>query len=834
VKATLIDLGISAAGYVPRAALVKKLRAIAAIPKHIFVTAPGGYGKTIAVGQWLASVRGKTAKISVKDADNNLNVFYARIAISLLKLTGNKNPLSDTAISFDRLLDLANSLPEKSPRRYLVVDDMHLIENEEIMNHAPLLATRLPEYICLCIISRAEPTGQLLQTDLFEVITKDDLMFSPEETEWFVMEREQELSPGQIKHLLETTGGWAIYISAILSGNGLKNEKKDKVPMTLSQYLDTRVWGLWSREKRELLLKLAIPEEVTPEMCECLTGESNGRDILEELVNKGNAFLSRADIDTYRFHDLFREFLLERLNGFIDKNEIKHLNDIIAEWYYKHGDYYAGAKHFIYNGDHDGFNRCIAETIRYNENQVGTSSEVRMNFFKQYLEGLSEEFICENLFLVNRAASAAFQSGDTEKYFRYADILHKKQLLIAVKHPELAISNAFFLIIDFRVSFRKYLKRLSRLKPITSLLLSPKSEVRVSSITQNLPFYHRSMRDFSEFYELNEKDANLVKSIFSRVLGDSCEAMIQTVYAGIYYEQGRLLEAAHHANISYSEFKSGIHPEVIFCSHMILSSVLDAMGAHGEADRVKHEIEEYIEQKALFFHPNYMALKTAHAIRKGDKETAKEWLAVYSYSKSSGNLPLYQICRHFTTLRSYIFLEDYKSAITFAKRLQSLVSDYKRPLDQIENGILVSISLWRYNEKEQAVKQLKQVISIAEPFGFTQLFVNEGKELLPLLWMLGSKEETAGKTASFVNRLTQNICKKYNLDPEKNSPPKLTAQQKVMLTCLSKGMTYNEIAAETGIERSTVKYHVLQMYKRLDVHDAQEAIIKAKALGLFL
>ena len=70
-----------------RAALLKKMKNISA-EKNIFLTAPGGYGKTIAAAQWLSSVRGKTAKMTARDADNDPGVFYGRLAATLLRLAG--------------------------------------------------------------------------------------------------------------------------------------------------------------------------------------------------------------------------------------------------------------------------------------------------------------------------------------------------------------------------------------------------------------------------------------------------------------------------------------------------------------------------------------------------------------------------------------------------------------------------------------------------------------------------------------------------------------------------------------------------------------------------
>ena len=135
---------LSAAGIIPRAALIQKMKAVSA-KKNIFLTAPGGYGKTIAAAQWLSSVRGKTAKMTARDADNDPGVFCKRLAAVLLKLTGQEKTISElpgAGISFDGLLEIIRLLPEKKPRCYLVLDDLHMIKNEEIINNVPVLISR--------------------------------------------------------------------------------------------------------------------------------------------------------------------------------------------------------------------------------------------------------------------------------------------------------------------------------------------------------------------------------------------------------------------------------------------------------------------------------------------------------------------------------------------------------------------------------------------------------------------------------------------------------------------------------------------------------------------
>jgi LuxR family maltose regulon positive regulatory protein len=175
-------------------------------------------------------------------------------------------------------------------------------------------------------------------------------------------------------------------------------------------------------------------------------------------------------------------------------------------------------------------------------------------------------------------------------------------------------------------------------------------------------------------------------------------------------------------------------------------------------------------------------------------------------------------------------VRDYAAAVTFGSRLSKLAAEYKRPLDQIESGLLTAIALWHGGEKSDSLKQLEKALHIARPYGFTQLFVNEGKETLPPLWELRkSQGETAGFTR-FADRLIEAICKKYALKPAKM--PKLSEQQRAMLSYLNKDMTYNEIADIAGLGRGTVKSHVLLMYKRLGARGAREAVMKAKMLGL--
>ena len=811
-----------------RTGLIQKMKTIPA-GKHIFLQAPGGYGKTVAAGQWLSFLRKKTESISVTDADNDPEVFYRRLARAFLLLTGKAQSLPPMGVTFDRLMETAGRLPSRNPRVYLLIDDLHMLNNEEIIGNLPLIISRLPAYIGLCMASRLEPFPSLLETRRFDVLTKNDLLFTPEEIASLGAEKGRNLTPKECQRLRDYTGGWAIFLSAMLS---VKDGEMNIRPQTLTEYLEKRVWEGWEQEIKKTLLCLSVPAEVTPELAGRLTGQEGGS-LLARLTKLENTFLSPVREDVYRFHDIFREFLTERMEEFLSKEDIYRLNSLTAEWYYERGEVFNSIQYYFKNRDHDGIIRCERAITVYNDETEGVSVEASYHFASQNVLHMPMSFITENPFLIVECCCAAFWGGDMSDFAYWKEVLEQKLPEIAEKYPDLIETAGFLGSLDPRVPMIEYAGQLAVMMESMREMESPEAvPAHSNTVTQNLPFFHRSMRDYSENHALKEEDLELYRNTFGMMIGDDYQIMEQSLIAGLHYERGALLLAARHAMNGYYACTDETHPETWFSACMILAAALYAMGSSREADRVMDEAGEKIGREAEFLRPNFKAVE--RSLRAGGADTAskqsaaREWLEVYA--NHTGQLPFYQIVRHFATLRSYLDLGDYTAAAAFGKRLQTLAEEYARPLDRIESGLLTAIALWNCGEKEEAAALLEEAALIAMPYGFTQLFVNEGDALLPLFWLLREKSGQPAEFSLWTEQLTGEIYQKHGGANEK--PLNVSAQQRAMLPYLSKGLPYREIARETGLEVDTVKSHLRLLYKRLGVHNAGEAVIKAKMLGL--
>ena len=61
---------------------------------------------------------------------------------------------------------------------------------------------------------------------------------------------------------------------------------------------------------------------------------------------------------------------------------------------------------------------------------------------------------------------------------------------------------------------------------------------------------------------------------------------------------------------------------------------------------------------------------------------------------------------------------------------------------------------------------------------------------------------------------------------------RLTCRESQVLTLLALGCTYAKVAHRLGMSEHTVATHVKNAYRKLDVHSAAAAVMRAMQLGL--
>jgi len=224
---------------------------------------------------------------------------------------------------------LINDLLESGPEPLvLVLDDLHRITEAAVLALLDYLLAHLPPPVRVVIATRADPPlslarlrarGQLAELRLA------DLRFTEAETAHFLNDAlGLNLSPSSLETLYRRTEGWAAGLRLLASSLDRLATADDRVAFitTLARtdryvldFLADEVLDCQPPDVRAFLLQTSILPELTPPLCNAVTGRADSATILEDLERR-NLFLvslALAPTPTYRYHALFAAFLRQRL-----------------------------------------------------------------------------------------------------------------------------------------------------------------------------------------------------------------------------------------------------------------------------------------------------------------------------------------------------------------------------------------------------------------------------------------------------------------------------------------------------------------------------------------
>jgi len=148
---------------VPRPRLIERLQEGMQY-SLILVSAPAGFGKTTLVSGWARQSQVSVVWVSLDEGDNDPVRFWSYIIIALKRLHPD---VGDNTLALLRtrqlppassiLTALINDLAGVADDIFIVLDDYHLIESQQIHEGVTYLLEHLPEPVHIVIATRADP-----------------------------------------------------------------------------------------------------------------------------------------------------------------------------------------------------------------------------------------------------------------------------------------------------------------------------------------------------------------------------------------------------------------------------------------------------------------------------------------------------------------------------------------------------------------------------------------------------------------------------------------------------------------------------------------------------
>jgi LuxR family maltose regulon positive regulatory protein len=321
------------ADVVARPVLLQRLLESVADNPISLICAPGGSGKTTLLAQLAAHQGDFTALWLSIDADDNdtARLFAALVqAMEPLDLAWEIDPrtlLASIAASRAQmraaLAALVNALCTSSAQRVvLILDDLHRITRPEAFELLDSLIERLPDHVAVVIGTRVEPPLSLARWRAYgelEAFGPDDLKFDTEAALQLAAARYgRSLATPDVQAAIDRTEGWVAGLMLLLQSRAApaRNVRADAADAnrTLFSYLAQEVLTELPEDLKEFVLRVSILTELSPSLCNSVTGRSDSKQVLEDLYRR-NLFVTALDETTpvLRFHDLFRDFLQAEL-----------------------------------------------------------------------------------------------------------------------------------------------------------------------------------------------------------------------------------------------------------------------------------------------------------------------------------------------------------------------------------------------------------------------------------------------------------------------------------------------------------------------------------------
>lgn len=208
----------------------------------------------------------------------------------------------------------------------------------------------------------------------------------------------------------------------------------------------------------------------------------------------------------------------------------------------------------------------------------------------------------------------------------------------------------------------------------------------------------------------------------------------------------------------------------------------------------------------------------------------------------TNHIELFRSFQHFTTARAYVVLGETEEAEHYLLMLEEYGKNLNRPLDEAEAQVLLSAIWWAAGHRKEALDKLRSALDRMEPFGFIRVIADEGAAILPILKRIQSEVNAShdSNTAmrSYINEVIlaahsmSKRCSGIIKTKERKKALKLSKQQRNMLIYYSQGYKNAEIAEMTGLSIPTIKSHASVAYRKLEVNNSLDAVLKARELGL--
>ncbi|HTN34460.1 MAG TPA: LuxR C-terminal-related transcriptional regulator [Marinobacter sp.] len=872
-------------------------------PKRLnLVIAPAGFGKTTLVAQWCARNPAPAAWLSLDEHDDEPRRFWQYLigAFEHAGLAGlddckkQLNQNSEDSVTAT-ITGLMNVLAADGSAWSLVLDDFHFIHSNNIQRQFAYFVDYLPPGVTVTLASRTEPPlplGRWRVRRWVQDIHPGLLAFSEDECRAFFHDTMGLALPEEeIRIICRRTEGWvaAMQLSA-LSGGG-KSGRSEGAHLNIderyiSDYVLTEVLDQQPEALARFLLDTACCPRLCASLCDAIREQEDSQKRLEQLLTQ-NLFLIPLDTNNewFRYHDLFRDALLQRINQ-KEPERAAQLREKTIEWLLDHGLVQDAIAQIVHNKKWLWLADVLAE---HGNNLIHGGYHLPV---LDWIDALPQELLDDNpqlqmlrvwgLFFANRVDTLEPLLNSLENVL---------DCQVADSHPDaegaLGLQSEISLIRSYLARTRNDDKSASDL---TRQVLKDidHTQIPLKSVTYygvGLDHYGKgdlagaedALQSAIRFGHVERKPSTVLSSggllawiQYNRgdidVALTTCtdvRAWVDQHYADpsqprliscwqnsalteIYLERNQPQLAATYLAPLLEHVDKGTEPGQHVIIQYVRGHLAFSEGRLQEAIDVLEDAASVGKKRRdniVFEPPASSALLARCYLATGHVEKAMECLG--SPDDASFTNPLNREQNLISTARVMLAMGNPEQAQDI---LASLIPDAERDAHNrhlVEILLVYGESLAARKQDAEAREMLTRAVVKAREAGFMRLFAEESQSLRKLLLNLPELKTPGAWNRSILTMLREQ--KQKQAEPVVSPPPlpvensgketsnlqePLSQREMEVLALINEGFANKEIAARMDVAPATVKAHIRNLYGKLGVGRRTEALARARELGL--
>jgi LuxR family transcriptional regulator, maltose regulon positive regulatory protein len=849
------------------------------------ICSPRGFGKTTLLNEWMQNCGMPVAWVSLNAEDNHPLSFWSTVVTALQTIdhglgqgwlsqlrTSSQSALSRIVVSLTNdIVRLTEA--QDGPRSIgLVLDQYHYIRNPEIHTSIQTWLEHMPAAMKLVVASVSRPPlalGYLKAKGMVVELEADDLRFTLKEGIAFLYQNMSEpyLAFSQMESLIQHTEGWitglvlAIHVlDQEVDRSKFKENFTGSHPLLLEFFTENVLHKL-PLEIKTFLLKTSILRSLTGPLCDTVTGQSNSAEILARLWEE-NRFLERLEKPGwYRYHHLFAEVLTVQLQEHLPA-EIQHLHRKAAQWYGAQNAHIDTIFHLLASRSWEKAAVLIEKVALDELERSGEDSRLL-----GWLVQLPEEVLLQHrilLALFMRLAGISFQASEIDGF------LARTEQTIAAKTKEQPTSTG-----------QEILAEIHKFRNVWATDNQGDLEIFTGgddfTVWQMLDGILQCYRDYRHDLIQAEIKANAIyRTALTKhnpyailMAGGSCanlalsqghlrrsEQIAQQVLRQAFSLCGRFpepasisltalsrvcfmrnqLEQAHQFLVHATEANPNPTSTIETVSIAILRAKIQSAQGDNEAafSTIQAARELHTPQpSSIWVDQDLIAYLELFRLRQGLFDAAVQLPVDRGDIKRSAFSAM---------VRTEILIEQ-KRSVAAEEIANYLIDKYPHGcymLPILRAKVILAIALFEQRKLKEASKVFIEASRLAAPEYYIRPFLDYGPKIESVLALvLHTKNLNAGVRSFLKGILTMRgivggLSKPLTQDESMAfaMAASISPREQEILQSLSTGLSNKQIAEKYSISTNTVKTHLENIFRKLEVNNRTQAILKAGSLNM--